>query len=385
MIAVTWRRAAQIVLPLFALACATPDAAPPPPAPGGNWTLDAAGVDSLPALTLADGRLVCIADGRAACPLLQPIANRLGGDRFALWEPGRVVQVWDADTTPTTIGKVGQGLGEYQTILGVGPGSGKTVELIDMSNDGSRVMTFDGAGAFVEAKPLPPIEAGEARGFVGALPVLQGMVAQSESGEGAFRLFVLQKATDTTGKLVLQAPMPWVRMQGTQLVSTPPLFATSPVYALFPDGEVAWGEGDRISLIRKMADGNPRWQLHINRPRLRITAEEFATKRASVQAMLGGQLAESDLDSMRAKSDTLHPALAGLIATREGRLYLVGPMTGADQIEYIQLAADGKPTGRFQLPSTTKLLLAAGDSLLVQRPTEGELREVRWLRVATTP
>ncbi|MEI2720999.1 MAG: hypothetical protein V9E87_12840 [Gemmatimonadales bacterium] len=384
MIALTWRHVAQLVFPLAVVACAKPDA-PPPPAPGGNWTLDAAAVDSLPVLTPADGRLVCIADGRAACPLLQPIANRLGGDRFALWEPGRLVQIWGTDTVPTTIGKVGKGLGEYEVVLGVGPGDGKSVQLIDMMTDGARVMTFDGAGAFVESKPLPPIEAGEARGFVGALPVLQGMVSKSESGEGAFRLFLLKKPTDTTGTLVLQAPMPWVRMQGTQLVSTPPLFATSPVYALFPDGEVAWGEGDRIDLIRKMADGNPRWQLHINRPRLRITPEEFAAKRASVQSMLGGQLAASDLDSMQAKSDTLHPALAGLLASQEGRLYLIGPITGADQIEYIQLSPDGKPSGRFHLPATTKVLLAAGDSLLVQRPQEGELREVRWLRLGTTP
>lgn len=381
----TWRRAARLMLPLLVAGCGTPDAGTPPPAPGGNWTLDAAAVDSLPVLTPENGRLLCVADGRAACPLLQPIANRLGGDRLALWEPGRSVQIWNADTTPVTLGKVGQGLGEYQNVLGVGPGSGKSVELIDMTNDGARVMTFDGAGTFVESKPLPPIEAGEARGFVGALPVLQGMVSKSESGEAAFRLFLLKKPTDTTGRMILQAPMPWVRMQGTQLVSTPPLFATSPVYALFPDGEIAWGEGDRIDLIRKMEDGNPRWQLHINRPRLPITHEEFAAKRAAVQSMLSGQLAASDLDSMRAKSDTLHPALAGLIPTHEGRLYLIGPITGADRIEYIQLRSDGKPTGRFFLPSTTKVLLAAGDSLLVQRPQEGEFREVRWLRLGTTP
>ena len=382
MIAVRWRHAAQLALALSLAGCATSDA-PEAPAPGGNWTLDAAAVDSLPLLTPEDGRLVCVADGRSACPLTQPIANRLGGDRIALWEPGRPVQIWSADTTPVTIGRVGQGLGEYQAVLGVGPGSDNAVELIDMMTDGARAMTYDAKGVFVESKPIPPIEDGEARGFIGALPVLQGMVAHSESGEGAFRIFLLKKATDTTGQLLLQAPMPWVRLQGTQLVSTPPLFATSPVYALFPDGEIVWGEGDRIDLVRKMADGNPRWQLHINRPRLPITPEEFAAKRAAVQARLDGQLSEVDLDSMRQKSDTLHPALAGIVATHEGQLYLAGPVTAADQIEYIRLRADGKPTGRFLLPTTTKVLLAAGDSLLVQRPQEGELREVRWLRLGT--
>ena len=382
MIAVRWRHAAQLALALSLAGCATSDA-PEAPAPGGNWTLDAAAVDSLPLLTPQDGRLVCVADGRAACPLVQPIANRLGGDRIALWEPGRPVQIWSADTTPVTIGRVGQGLGEYLAVLGVGPGSDNAVELIDMMADGARVMTYDAKGSFIESKPIPPIEDGAARGFIGALPVLQGMVAHSESGEGAFRIYLLKKATDTTGLLLLQAPMPWVRLQGTQLVSTPPLFATSPVYALFPDGEIVWGQGDRIDLIRRMADGNPRWQLHINRPRLPITPEEFAAKRASVQARLDGQLSEVDLDSMRQKSDTLHPALGGIVATHEGQLYLAGPITAADQIEFIQLRADGKPIGRFLLPATTKVLLAAGDSLLVHRPQEGELREVRWLRLGT--
>ena len=146
MIAVRWRHAAQLALALSLAGCATSDA-PEAPAPGGNWTLDAAAVDSLPLLTPQDGRLVCVADGRAACPLMQPIANRLGGDRIALWEPGRTVQIWSADTTPVTIGRVGQGLGEYLAVLGVGPGSDNAVELIDMMADGARVMTYDAKGS----------------------------------------------------------------------------------------------------------------------------------------------------------------------------------------------------------------------------------------------
>ncbi len=384
MIAVTWRRAAQFVLPLVVAACAKPDA-PPAPAPGGNWTLDAAAVDSLPQLTPQDGRLVCIADGRDACPLIQPVANRLGDDRIALWEPGRVVQVWSADTLPITVGRTGRGLGEYQTVLGVGPGSGSAVELIDMMTDGARVMTFDAAGSFVESTALPTIIAGEARGYVGALPVLQGVVAQRDSSDAVFRLFLLNKTTDTTGRMILQVPLPGIRMQGTQLVSSPPLFTTSPVYALFPDGEVVAGTSDRIDLVRKMADGSPRWHLQIDLPRQRITPEQIAAKRASVQELFGGQLSASDLDGMEARSDSLHPAIAGIIPTHEGQLYLAGPVTGADLIDYIRVRADGKPTGRFQLPATTKVLLAAGDSLLVHRPQEGELREVRWLRLSTTP
>ena len=79
----------------------------------------------------------------------------------------------------------------------------------------------------------------------------------------------------------------------------------------------------------------------------------------------------------------LIPAIAGIVATHEGQLYLAAPVAGAEQIEFIQLRADGKPIGRFLLPATTKVLLAAGDSLLVQRPQDGELHEVRWLRLGT--
>ncbi len=384
MIAVTWRRAAPLALLLTMAACAKPDA-PPPPEPGGNWVLNTAAVDSLPMLTPADGRLVCVADGRVPCPLRQPVANRLGGDRIALWEPGRLVQIWGTDTTPVTVGATGRGLGQYQTVLGVGPGSGNGVELIDMMTDGARVMRYDAAGNFIESKPLPTIIAGEARGYVGALPVLQGVVAQADSGDAVFRLFLLKKTTDTTGALLFQAPMAGVRMQGTQLVSSPPLFATAPVYALFQDGEVVVGMSDRIELMRRMADRTPRWQLRIEQPRLRITPEQLAAKRASVQELFGGQLSAADLDTMAARSDTLHPAIAGIISTHEGQLYIAGPVTGVGSVDYFKVRADGKPIGRFQLPGTTRVLLAAGDSLLVQRPQEGELYEVRWLRLTTTP
>lgn len=384
MIAVTWRRAAPLALLLTMAACAKPDA-PPAPEPGGNWILNAAAVDSLPMLTPADGRLVCIADGRAPCPLRQPVANRLGGDRIALWEPGRQVQIWGTDTTPVTVGATGRGLGQYQTVLGVGPSAGNGVELIDMMTDGARVMRYDAAGNFVESKPLPTIIAGEARGYVGALPVLQGVVAQADSSDAVFRLFLLKKTTDTTGTLLFQAPMAGVRMQGAQLVSSPPFFATAPVYALFQDGEVVVGMSDRLELMRRMADRTPRWQLRMEQPRRRITPEELAAKRASVQELFGGQLSAADLDSMAARSDTLHPAIAGIIATHEGQLYIAGPVTGVGSVDYFKVRADGKPIGRFQLPGSTRVLLAAGDSLLVQRPQEGELHEVRWLRLTTTP
>lgn len=373
------RRTALVLFPVLLMACTAREGAVPPA--GGNWTLDSATASTLPQLQAADGRLLCVADGTTPCPAGQPYANRLDAERIALWEPGRPVQLWGADSTPIDVGAVGAGLGEYQMVLAVGPGKDGEVLVVDMAADDVRLMRFDRSGKFLELSRLPPLLEGEARGFAGKIPLQQAMVARGDSGGTDLRVTVLDDATKSTGRVVLEVPIPWLSLQGSDLTSAPPLFVAAPTYVMTTDGEIIWSPGDRLEIVRRMADGSPRWQLRGDLPRAPVTPQELAARRASARRAMGEQATEADLDTMVARSDMKHPAVAGLIATPEGVVYVAGPATAADSVDYLRLAADGKPNGRFRLSQDTRFLLAIGDSILVQRPHAGEPREIRWLRL----
>lgn len=382
------RRSARALVPLLLVACgdAAPvveETLPPPPAAGGSWTLDTAAVAALPALAIAEGRVLCVADGQATCPGKRPLANRLDAGRIVLWEPGGQVQLWTADDTPIAIGAVGEGEGQYQTALAVGPGPEGQVQVIDLTPSGVRLMIYDRAGKFVVQKPLPPIRVGEARGFAGKVPLLQGMVADVDTGTTVFRVSVLGEATDSTGRLALEVPIPWLALQGDQIILAPPLFATAPAYTLLPDGEIVWSPGDRFEVARRMVDGSDRWVMRADLPRQPISQSEFSVRRGEMRGMMGPALLESDLDSMTARSDKFHPAIASLVATPTGTVYVVGPATEAAAVSYLRLAPDGQPNGRFTLPKGDRVLLAAGDSLLVAGAASETQRQVRWLRLGT--
>lgn len=88
----------------------------------------------------------------------------------------------------------------------------------------------------------------------------------------------------------------------------------------------------------------------------------------------------SDTDTMVARTPKVHPAIGGLTIAPNGTILISGPLTpSCDSIDYWVLSSAGVPTARFALPSRTEVLLFAGDSMLVHRPTLGEPWEVRWL------
>ncbi|MES2303924.1 MAG: hypothetical protein V4558_00355 [Gemmatimonadota bacterium] len=364
-----------LTVALFLAACGS--AAKDAPVDGVTTTVTQATLDALPLVTLTEGGRVCIGDGKAHCPLQAALANWVAADRFAVWEPGRQVAAYRVgDTTGVAVGGFGEGPGLYTNPAAVaGTASG---ELLVIDADSTRLLRYDTQGKFIDAKPLPPLTNGMfAWGFGGNLPVLQIISAVNDTMPAVLQLKVLKAPGDSAGRVALRHPLPWLHLNGDVVSSALPLFPTQPVYAFGEDGALLWSSAERFWFQRIDPAGKVEWTLSSN-----ITGPtiDTATINARRKTIAGAGVPAIDIDSMVARTPATYSAVSGVLLSRDGRSVVAQAMVPlSDSIRFVALSKGGVPTARFTLWKQVHPLLLSGDSLLVQRPGEGEPLEVRWL------
>lgn len=343
--------------------------------------VSAAQLDSLPRASVSDGRRVCEATGYDPCPLHRAVANWLSPDRFALWEPGHLVRIYDShDSAGKDLGTVGHGESSYGFATAVGPYRGGIAVI-----DGARntLVRFDARGRAAGDVQLAQHDIDDAPGFDGAVPVLQRARPESPGDTAIFEVRLLKSPTDTTGDVVLRVPLPWLVLSDDKPVKPTPFFPVVPRYAVDADRSVVWSPGDHFEIHRRMRGGGVAWTLVSNRLGPAVTPEDIASRRHEIEAQTDPhEVPPSDVDSMIAHTGKLHPAIGGITIAPNGTILVAGPVTPSrDSVDYFVLTSSGVPTTRFTLPSRMEVLLFAGDSLLVHRPTESEPWEVRWLQL----
>jgi hypothetical protein len=357
-------------------ACGARDAVPP-----AARTIDEAALAALPELTIEAGPLVCTAYGQDGCPLRAPVANRLADGRIALWEPGFTIHRFaPGDTIGAPLGRAGPG-GSYLNAIAIASTGSDRYRVVTL--DGAwRVLTFDDAGVVQGTDSIADPGTMTVIGFVGSQPVMQRMRGWAGDTAGHLQVSLLDRLTDTTGTVILDTPVSWLHGGTATAGPIPPLVATNPVWALTSDGDLVWSPGDRLVVERRTRGGEVAWRLDgpANRP---TSPADLDAREAALRADFGRfPLSDEDLASMRNRSDSLLPAVVGLITAPDGRV-IVSRGLAADRtaIEYMRLAADGTPESRFRLDPRIRILLTEGDSLMVHTPTEGEPWEVRWMRL----
>lgn len=366
-------------LVLLAAACGKKGA----DATGSAHTLTQAGWDSLPVLAVTDGARLCLADGTTDCPLAMAYGNWLDDQRLVLWESARRLLLWrSGDTTAVPMGSTGIEQGQYISVLAAGPGSGDHVELVTATESGLTLMEFDAKGTFVKSGPLPAAAARTARGFAGPVPILQRIAQTSDSGTAEMQIELLRTIGDSAGTVAFTAPLPWLRIRGEETVSAPSFFPAPPVFAVAADRDVLSSPGGTLEVRRAAADGTVRWTLTSPLTGAPITDADIAARKTELAGATLDTMSTADAAAMRARTGTHHPAVAGLLLARDGRVLVAGPsLPLSETTEHLRLKADGTPDGRVALPRGTFPILFAGDSLLVHRRADGELREIRWLRL----
>ncbi len=343
--------------------------------------LDRAGLEALPTLAITDGTLLCTATGYTACPLTSAIANRLDAGRIALWEAGGTVAVWrPGDTMGTDIGRRGGDSSEYRLAVAAAvQGDGYRLVTADT---GWRLLEYGGDGRLTSRAELPVHDGVTVVGFIGKQAVRQQLAGWASPEGGHLVVTRLDRPTDSTGVTILEAPIRWLRGSDPAVPPVAPLVAAMPSWMLAGDGDIVWSPGDALVVIRQGPDGRVRWRLD-GPAGDAVTGQDLDRRDSLVRTTPDMMGADSGaLASMRSRSDTTWPMVAGLTVTPAGDvLVAMAPRPTADSVAYLRLAPDGTPTGRFRLGKRDRVLLAEGDSLLVHRPTEGEPFEVRWLTI----
>jgi hypothetical protein len=343
--------------------------------------LTEAAIAELPVITLEPGALMCTAIGADGCPLRGAVANRVDDRRIALWEPGFTVYLFEPnDTLGTPLGLSGpSGVYNYAVaITALGPDRFRLI----VAGQPWRAIELNTAGDIRRVDTLPNPGMLTAIGYAGDRLVRQRMSGwQSDSG-GVFTVTELDRLTDSTGRVLLEVPLPWLRGGNQNGPAVPPLISAAPAWALAPNGDIVWSPGDRLMVERRSPSGRVRWHLDGDAGP-RVSAEDLDAREAAIRASADLlPYTEEHFAEMRARADTLHPAVTGLAVTPAGDVILARTLFPTrDSVDYLRISADGQPVGRFSLGRRARVLLAEGDSLLVHTPTAGEPWEVRWMRM----
>lgn len=103
---------------LLVSGCGSGAKAPAKPAEPIARTTTAGALDSLPQVTVTNGRLVCLADGGAPCQVMPATANWLADGKYATWEPRKPVLVWTPNKTdPQFLGETGNTDSTYTFVM----------------------------------------------------------------------------------------------------------------------------------------------------------------------------------------------------------------------------------------------------------------------------
>lgn len=319
---------------------------------------------------------LCVADGYGDCPLEAAWANGLGDGRVALWEPRRRVLVIGTDGTLTAVGDSASPLN-----IAAITANGRGFRAVVTDDAGWHLVDLDRAGKESRRQPLPAASPRNIIGFIGRVPIAQRLANMTDPMGGRLEVDRLEAPTDSTGTRLLEVQLPWLR-EANGLTVPAPLFATLPTYMVGEDGSVIWAEGQRFEVEARDRNGAPRWKLS-GPAGPEITEEEYATRTNEAQEVYTATpLAPEDIERMRREAPTTHPAVTALVRTESGTLYVAGarPLSAAS-ITWLRVSPEGEPIGRFVLDTSTRVLYARNDSLLVHRPTEGEPWEIRWIRL----
>ncbi len=340
-------------------------------------TTTGAALDSLPIVPVTDGRLICLADGHSPCPTSAAAANWLHDGHFATWEPRHPVLIWTPNKTdPQLLGEVGRDSTQYDFVISVAAnGTGYTI----LNGSGMRVMHYNAAGVLQLTMPFPQETITHETGYSSDIAYYQVISERGRDSAASFDVRIVDGPGDTVGHSVIMTSLDWLHLRDGRPTAPLTLFPILPAYAFAADSDVVWNQGNLFTVERRSPAGKIRWTLTSDAPGLAVTDSDIALARKRIPPNASKDM-RARFDSSVANTPKFLPAVGGVYLAADGRVLLAGVGGPArDSARYTMLSSTGEPTGRFFLPTATRLLLFAGDSIMTQRAGANAQPELRWL------
>ena len=328
---------------------------------------------------MTDGRLICLSDGHSPCPTSAAAANWLHDGRFATWEPHHPILIWTpAKTDPQMLGEIGHDSTQIDVVISVAAnGTGYTI----LNGAGMHVMRYNAAGALESTVPFPQETITHETGYSRDIAFYQVITEGGRDSAASFDVRIIDGPGDTVGHSVLKTSLDWLRLRDSRPTVPLTLFPILPAYAFATDSDVVFSQGDLFTIVRRSPAGKVRWTLTSDAPGLAVTDSDIAAARSRIPRDASKEL-RARFDSSVANTPKFLPAVGGVYVAADGQVVL-GSVGGPsrDSARYTVLSSTGEPIGRFLLPTATRVLLFAGDSILAQRAGANAQPELRWLMI----
>jgi hypothetical protein len=315
-------------------------------------------------------------------------AGTVVGDRGAL-----VLRTFDAAGAPgATIGRSGEGPGEFRSITSVGHGIADSLWAHDMIN--ARLQLFDAAGRPAGTVPMLPTSGafGEVIGVRGtqvigvSLPAIRAGMAEGLRRD-SLEIYPVDRRGNRGHRVAIvpgRDQVVRIASSGNRLTvskSTLP-FGYLPLYTM-AGSRVAVGGSERYAIRLHDLDGRVTTIVRVAVPPLRV-AGPLLRSWAEAEARESGEPSRAGAIERRARDLPLHEfapeldAIAPDLATG-GFWVRRFSAPGAPSAEWVVHAGDGAPLGRLTLPAGWTVQEAGTDYLIAIEYTpdgEGEVLAV---------
>lgn len=319
--------------------------------------------------------------------VVRQVVRLRNGSVAVLDASAREIRVFDQDGSHRfTIGRGGEGPGEFQNVRLVAQVLGDSIAAVD--NMLGRVSVFSGDGKFARSYPIPRVAGGSAPNILGFFDSGVMVVATQATAAAAPRSTVLLYTVDTDGKILHQLGAYPDRENGSNGMGLG--FGSAATFGI--GASTIWSAHTSEFEVR-VADslGTVVRIIRLNRLPQSVTDAEVAEAKASVEAQLRrqGMTGPAVARILATEFSKKHPVMAKMLVDDAEHLWvsrytntMVAEQLVSDQREIWDVfEPSGGLRARVTLPTGFRMDAVAGDLLLGVHTDDSGLQRVRAYRV----
>jgi hypothetical protein len=382
---VRWRRPRGLVLVLglaAGLACSADSSTP---AAVRDAVLSRAAYDSLAVLVLEPAGALCRSEAEN-CLLEsagQAVSNRAGDVVFAgYWKRRQLYVVSGAPPALTSVGQLGAGPGEYQSLIQIGFARSGDILGLDMLQ--RRVLRYarDGRAISTSAIPIPPgfIDAA----FVGGeLRAVATELERRQNDSASVAVFSVDSGMSAPRKL-FSLPVRQRAFGIMDLRPPGPMFGAQHQWVLRQDGGVYFSAAESFTIDAFDSSGRHEFRFGFDVVPRAVTGAEVERGRVTSLRGVTDPRMRGAIRGNSALPAARHPAVTRMKELENGQLWVrEAEREAGDSVRWVVFGSDGTPVGAVTMGAEARVLTAHDGLVLISNPAETKVMDaLRWYRVS---